>query len=237
MIMRDQYMMKLFSIITTLTNRLVVKSKLHNFVRGSLNILCKTPLLSLVIRQSIFIMHIHRCCLENSGVYKLYRNAKTDICSFDISTCKLLSVIKLNMKGDFSATLDLVNQVLSNIPPFALFFDDLTIRAGEEALELYVDFFIEENITVFQRARKAWMFNMNFVKDMNDAMPIAIKIELLFCHQSLEVISISPFTCAYYLQFLCYHDTHQFDNRESALQQLIDAVHDVKQCGNFQFTS
>ena len=78
---------------------------------------------------------------------------------------------------------------------------------------------------------------MIFVKDMNDAMPIGIQIELLFCHKSMRMKWLSPFTCAYYLQFLCYHAMHQLDNRERALQQLIDAVHDVKQCGNEQFTS
>ena len=160
MFMHDQCMMQYFTTVNCVTNILVLNCDLHHFVRGSLTLLCKTPLLSLVPRRSIFKMHIHRCCLENRSVYKLYRNAKTDtcICSFDISTYKLWTAIKLYMKGDFSATLDLVNRVLSSIPPCAMFYDGLTIRAGNEAKELYVDLFKEENITVVQRARKAWMF-------------------------------------------------------------------------------
>ena len=35
---------------------------------------------------------------------------------------------------------------------------------------------------------------------------------------------ISPWTCAYYLEFLCYYDLHRFENRDRALEKLVDAV-------------
>ena len=66
------------------------------------------------------------------------------------------------------------------------------------------------------------MLSLCFTKDMSDSMPLGIQIEL---HFSDSTLSLSPLTCAYYLQFLCYHEMHQYDRRDSALQQLIEPLY------------
>ena len=76
-----------------------------------------------------------------------------------------------------------------------------------------------------QRSREAWMLDLCFWKDMTDLVPLAIQIELYFSIHSFG-IQLSPFTCAYYLQFLCYHEMNDSENRRRALQQLIDVASD-----------
>ena len=83
--------------------------------------------------------------------------------------------------------------------------------------------FLDSDVTVMQRARKAWLFNLSFTKNMADMVPLAIQIELYFSDPT-TFIDLSPVTCTYYLQFLCYHRMCQYDSRNRALQQLIELL-------------
>ena len=182
-----------------------------------LSLFCKTPLHDLVLKRFLLDMHIASAihtCSENRCVYQLKRIAGNEMCSFDISTGKLWCAILLYMAGDYLATLDIVNQVLSSIPPFSLFSDE-----SNDSREMYVDVFGGSDMTTMQRARMAWMFPMCFNKETSYPLPLAIQIELQF---SVFSIDIAPLTCAYYLQFLCYFDRHQYDSRDRALEQLVD---------------
>ena len=152
--------------------------------------------------------------MGNKGVYEFYQTAKNDSLSFDISTCKLWCAILLYKRRDFLATLDIVNLVQSNIPPYAIY-------EGASA-DLYIDMFLNSDTTTIQRARKAWMINILFSKCMSDILPLGIQIEIYFCD---SIVLYSPFTCTYYLQFLCYHEMQQYDRRDRALQQLIETVY------------
>ena len=118
------------------------------------------------------------------------------------------------MVGDYQSTLNIINQVLSCIPPFALHR-----HASDEAEVSYEEVFRDSDLTIIDKAKKAWMFPMNFSKGTTNPLPLAIRIEVYF---SLAYIQLSPLTCAYYLQFLCYSDIHQYENRDSALEQLVD---------------
>ena len=187
-----------------------------------LRLFCKTPLQNLVLRKCLSDAHFslststHSQGSGNRTVYQLQQTARNQFCSFDISTSKLWCAISLYMKGDCSSTLDMINQVLSSIPPFAVHR-----HISKAAKQLYKGMFVRSNMTIIEKARKAWMFHMNFTKDIIYSLPLAIQIELCFSYFGIE---LSPFTCAYYLQFLCYHDLHQYYNRDRALQQLLDFV-------------
>ena len=192
---------------------------LYKSISEILAMYCRTSLKTIALRKCLLMLIIsilrsHRG-LGNKGVYELHRIAKNDILSFDVSTCKLWCAILLYKRRKFLSTLDIVNLVLSNIPPYAIF-------EGADA-NFYIDIFLNSDTTTIQRARKAWMFEMVFSKYMSDMLPLGLQIELYFCDVT---ISLSPFTCIYYLQFLCYHGMQQYDRRDRALQQLIETVQD-----------
>ena len=196
--------------------------------------LLKTPLQTLVLGKCLLEKNIRskwiRCNgLGNKGLYQLHRFAQKDIFSFDISTCKLWCAILLFMKGEFLSTLTIVNQVLSIIPPFVIYHARHRNNASDEAKQLYVDMFWDSDNTIYQRARRAWMFDLRLNKDMIDVLPLAFQIELYFCLRDVE---ISPFTCAYYLQFMCYHKMQLYNERGHALEQLMQVVFNTEQCGD-----
>ena len=88
--------------------------------------------------------------------------------------------------------------------------------------------FLDSDTTVIQRTRKAWMFDLYLTKGIADVVPLAIQIELYFSDPTFY-IQISPLTCTYYLQFLCYHRMCQYDSRNRALQQLIELLTNKEQ--------
>ena len=192
----------------------------NTFFCNILSLFCKTPLQKSVLTQILLNTHINSATESSSSrnkcVYRLKQIAQSEMCTFDISTCKLWCAILLYIAGDYQSTLDIINQVLSSIPPYAM-----QSHVNNEAEQMYRDVFGSSNLTIIQKAKKAWMFQMFFVKGTPYPLPLAIKIELYFRYISLE---LSPFTCTYYLQFLCYYDLQQYENRDSALEQLVDFV-------------
>ena len=195
---------------------------------------CKTPIKTIMLRKNLLEKHINsvKCtsALGNKGVYQLCRTAYNDTYSFDISTCKLWCAILLYMKRFIPATLDIINKVLSSIPPFAMYMFYVAMFANSEEKELYVNMFLDSGVPMNVRARTAWMFNLCFANDMTDMVPLAIQIELFF-HKETLLVHLSPFICMYYLQFLCYHDLHQYNNRDRALQELINISNDKNRHG------
>ena len=217
-----------------LSFRIIGINQMHdnfcNVISQILALSCKTPLRTLVLKRCLFEMHLaslaRTCATGNKGAYQLCRTAQNNTCSFDISTCKLWCAILLLKRGYFLLALNIINQVLFSIPPFALYYSRLI---GTSTNQLYQDMFLNSDDTVIKRARSAWMFNLDFTKDMADVVPLAIQIEI-YLKDDLPV-RLSPFTCAYYLQFLCYHRMQQYDNRDRALQQLIEVAYNRDQFG------
>ena len=200
---------------------------------------CKTPLKSLVLRKCHLENQLHSvkhtCVTDNKDVYQLCRTANMDTYSFDISTCKLWCAILLYKKGSILFALDYVNKVLSSIPPFVMYMeyiDNFNNCTTKEEIQLYVSMFLDSGITIIQRARTAWMFDLCITQDMTNLVPLAFNIELFFHANNGTLVNLSPFTCAYYLQFMCYHDMHQYNNRDNALRELMDIVNDVEQKRN-----
>ena len=80
------------------------------------------------------------------------------------------------MKRDYSSILNITNEILSSIPPFVMY--NVVNKLDIETNRLYVDMFLDSDITVMQRARIAWMFDFYLTKDMTDVVPLAIQIEI-----------------------------------------------------------
>ena len=199
----------------------------------------KTHLKICFIKKSLQMHHIRALlissCPGNKEVYQLHKLTHNDALSTDISTGKLWYAFYLLMRKDYTSTLSTVNQLLSNITPYALY------RCGcgnpdhwgsTEAKEFYVDRFIDSEITVENRLKTAWLRPFMVDKNMAHVMPLAIQIELLFNdHHNYLLMELSPYVCAYYLMFLCNHELHQYDNRDRALRQLVDVANTVWQSG------
>ena len=197
----------------------------------------KSPLQTLALTKLFSEMHINFLrhlpqSSGNKGVYQLHRTVQTDTGSFDISTCKLWCAILLSTRGHFLSVLNIINQVLSSIPPFAMHHCDCkgTINASNESKQLYMAMFQDSDTTITHRARKAWTLKLHICKDTADLVPWAIQIELYFDIYE-NCIWLSQFAIAYYLQFLCYHGLGQYLNIDRALQQLLDTlVYNTVQC-------
>ena len=132
---------------------------------------------------------------------------------------------------DYTLSLRIVNQVLTNISPFALYFNGINLcDVSDETKERSVDMFSGYDARVTERARRAWMFDLRIMSLDMDMVPAAIQVELIHCDKTIGVL-LSPFVCAYYLMFLNYRDLSQYDNRDRALRQLIDVVKEPEQDG------
>ena len=203
-----------------------------------LSLPCQTQLDDLALKRCFFskqLKSLEKQCSTNKSIYEVYQIALCDIkCPDDISTCKLRCALLLVRRGDYSTALNIIYHVLSNIPPFAIYYSKAkdTLYGNKE---LYVDTILDYEIATTQRPRKAWLFDILLWKDMTEFVPLGIQIELHFCDPEVGVY-LSPFTCTYYLQFLCYHEIRQSDNRDRALQHLIDVAYSDEQTGLASFS-
>ena len=199
-----------------------------------------TPLATLVLKHYAWISNILALHVQpfsiNRDVYKLHLIANNDISSVDISTFKLLYAMVLLMKGDYTACLRTVNDVLSNIPPYALYMSAGIIQSSNESKSLYRHIYQKSDTDIMDRVRTSWLMDLQFTKDMLEKVPLAIHVELSFCDPGIGVF-ISPFTYAYYLMFLCYHELRQYGDRDRALRLLIDVVNNPEQNGVYYYHS
>ena len=148
----------------------------------------------------------------------------------DIASSKLWLGTFLLLKGDYEGSLQNVNNVLSSIPPYALYCSGVGIASGEDSKQLYVDRYCGRNTDIVCRAKEAWLLDMYIYQSQYSFVPRAIQIELDHCDSRIGV-HISSFTYAYYQMFLCYHGLGQYDNRRRALCQLVDTVNDIERRG------
>ena len=198
-----------------------------------LNLPCKSCLNILLLKYLCLKTHIESLIPVQQGnktFYMLQQISRIDA-SFDVSTRQLWYAIILLKTCDYNSTLSIVNQLLSIISPCALYRP-----MSNETKSMYVNNFLNLTSTQVQRAGGAWLMDILFDKYMTDILPLAIQIELYFYRVKLlnymfDKVRLSPYVCAYYLMFLCYHELGQYDNRDHALRQLIDAVNNREQCG------
>ena len=194
-----------------------------------------TSLAPLVLRYYVLMSNIPHQVPGNRDAYKLWqlgRLAHSDAASFDISTCKLWYAMVLLMRTDYAACLRTVNDVLSRIPPYALYMSGYTLRSSRESASLYQHVYLQSDADVMERLRTSWLQDLYFYKDMsyNINFPAAVRVELSVCDEEVG-IRVSPFVFAYYLMFLCHHELHQYDDRDRALHLLVDTVSNPEQSG------
>ena len=136
------------------------------------------------------------------------------------------------MRTDYAACLRTVNDVLSRIPPYALYTSHLTLRSSRESASLYEHVYLQSDADVMERLRTSWLRDLYFSKDMsyNINVPPAVRVELSVCDE-VRGVRVSPFVFAYYLMFLCHHELHQYDDRDRALRLLLDTVNNPEQRG------
>ena len=203
-------------------------------VKEIVNISFKSALKDLTIKGIIFSTDINSCTslqrLGNKDISILHRAANNMISPFDISTCKMWYALILLKTGDYASCLRTVNDVLSCIPPFAMYMSGIN-RASLEAKILYIDMYFDSDIPMTRKSRTAWLLDLKF--GLNDACicPPAVQMELKFVDFRVNV-TLSPFVLAYYLTFLCYHELRQYDDRDRALRHVVDVVNDLHQRGN-----
>ena len=212
-----------------------------------LNLPCKTCLKSLVIKEFVFDRNtraINSLCLENKFVYWITAHEKS--LAFDLSTCALWHAIVLLMKQEYTSTLRILSQVSCSIPPYAMSQSFANFMIYQEPTDteqlpcsscLYVDKFLQSEYSTMKRAKEAWLLDLSVAKTQSEAMPLGIQIELYFCNTVINHVYLSPFTCLFYLMFLCYHELHQYDSRDCALRQLVDVANNSKQCGRWPYHS
>ena len=173
----------------------------------------------------------------NKTLHRPRRILLSNVSGIDISTSMLWYAMLMTKCGDYRLSLRIVNQVLSSVSPFALYFTGYNFRyVSDETKKRYADMFISNDLRVTERARRAWLFDLRIMPLHMDMVPAAIQIELKHCDDD-EGILLSPFVCAYYLMFLIYCGLRQYDNRNRALRQLIDVVNNPEQHGHYRFHS
>ena len=169
-------------------------------------------------------------------MHKLHRRSHNRM-SFDISTCKLWYALVLLNRGHYQFCLRIVDEMLSSVPPYALYFDGCSFCGSGVSKLLYGNKYVGPENVSQKKVTSAWMFELRFPQDLAAGnLPLAIKIELNFCDDILGV-QHSPFTCAYYLMFLCYHVLQQDEDRDWALCQLIVAVNNPYQREDHRYHS
>ena len=199
---------------------------LYDIIGRLLSLPCKTQLKTFVIKLYLFCIHTRSLIQfdsRNKKNYQMHRTVQSKAFSVDILSNKLWYATLLWTKRDYSSILNITNEILSSVPPFALYCHECTsILSKNVTKQLYIDTFLESGITMTQRAKKAWLFDLDFTKDMTDVVPLAIQIELYFGDP--DGIRLSPLTYAYYLQFLCYHRIGQYRRSKTVLQKFIDLM-------------
>ena len=198
---------------------------------------CKTDLKSLVVKKIQVEKQIKSLVnpryLGNRDLYKvLHSSIAKGNASYDISSGKLWCATMLLKRGNYNASLSILNQFISNIPPFA-FYEYTTDSYGTTCL--YADKFLDSACSTTQRAGQAWLTDIIFPKHMTEILPLGIKIEQYFTNYiNHQHVSLSPYIYVHYLMFLCYHGLHQFDRRDCTLQRVTDIVKNKDQCGLFK---
>ena len=219
-------------------------SLIYQFVSQTFKNIQATSLVSFAVQIVLFRLSnkiignsYYRASISNKTFYRPCRYLHLNICGIDISTNRLWCAMLMTMRGNYHVSLDAIRNVLSSIPPFALYCSPCDLRyVNNETKNWYVDVFSSNRKSVRERARKAWMFDIVVMPTNIDTVPVAIQIELTHCDKDIGV-KLSPFVCAYYLMFLNYHALHQYENRDRALRQLKEAVNNQEHCGNLRYHS
>ena len=197
---------------------------------------CSTSLPVYAIRhlyRLIAVERLHSCYYQGNSLVHYYTNfLYQNVYGADIASSRLWLATFLLRQGNYCASLYTINNVLSSIPPYALYYCG-GIKTGDDSKHLYIETYCSRNTDIICRAKEAWLHDMQFSQKQYNFVTRAIQIELQYGDFCLGVW-LSPFTYAYYLMFLCYHGLSQYDNRDRALRQLVETVNDEERLCNFR---
>ena len=190
--------------------------------------LVKSPLATFVLRGlycSVFKLQVYFPQHEHISHYHLLGNSfrKVNILGNDISSSRLWCATFLQQNEKYSAAIRVIDNVLSAIPPYALYYSKGNVISSDISKLLYRDTLLTGELNHIERAKQAWLFDIVFDVFCFNFVPGAIRIELIYLSQ-VRNFTVSPFTYAYYLKFLCYHGLGQYENRDNALRQLAGTV-------------
>ena len=198
-----------------------------------------TFLSDFVIRRLCSLISTYKCyhCIQrgNKSVYYYMKSLDKNVYGTDIASCKLWMATFMLQQRDFCSSLQTINDTLSSIPPYAIFYSG-GINSSDYSKQLYIDTYCKDNSNIISRAKEAWLNDMFFTHEEYHFLPRAIQVELCYCHKQLAMF-ISPFTYAYYLMFLCYHELGCYDKRNRALRELVDTVNDKERCSVVRYHS
>ena len=182
----------------------------------------------------ITIRHLRRVPKGNKLQYSSIKSLHKNVFGVDIASNQLwLATFQLQHE-DYHTALQNINSVLSSIPPCANYL--VRVNNNSEFTNEYTEMYQKSDVNVMKRAKKTWLFDLKISKEDFQRVPRAIQIELDLCDPT-NAICISPFTYAYYLMFLCYHELGQYDNRDRALRQLVDTANDQERRGLYIYHS
>ena len=217
-------------------------SLVYRFVSQGFQNVQITCLLSFVVQMILFLLSnsvVGNYISQNVNrtVYRSCQYLRLNSRGFDISTYRLWYAMLMTIRSDYQLSLDVLNTMLSSMPPFALYCSSsYKLLVSNETTNWYVNIFSRDDKNEGTRARQSWMFDIRLMSADLDRVLVAIQIELAHCDKDFGV-RLSPFVCAYYLMFLNYHALHQYENRDRALRQLIEAVNNPEQCGHLRYHS
>ena len=176
--------------------------------------------------RRIAIERLYECLHQGTKCTYYYMKAlNKNVYATDKATSKLWFATFLLQQKDYGRSLKTINDMLSSIPPYALYYSVGVIKSSDDCKRLYVDRFAIRDSDTICRANEAWLVDFHIFFTEYSFVPRAIQIELDFCDPHMGV-RLSPFTYAYYLMFLCYHGLGLYENRDCALRQLADIITD-----------
>ena len=120
-------------------------------------------------------------CNRYIHYYMAYLNK--NVYGTDIATSKIWLATFLLQRGDYCRSLQHVNDMLSSIPPYALYQSGV-IRSGDDSKQLYVDRYCGRNTDILCRAKEAWLFDMRIPRSEYSFVSRAIQIEFDHCDPS-----------------------------------------------------
>ena len=101
----------------------------------------------------------------------------------DISSSRLWCATVLQQNEKFNAALRLIDNVLSAMPPYALYYNIYRVKSSEVSKLLYKDTLLTRESNPINRAKQAWLFDIFIDQTEYNFMPSAIKIELFYSHE------------------------------------------------------
>ena len=197
---------------------------LNQIICRILTIPTRTHLGNFVVKRLILEENIRASLVPNPGnrdLIHLHRLACNESLHFDTTTTEIWYAIAFLKKQYYASAVRLASQVLSSIPPYALYSKGCC-NTSADSRHLYADMFLGSDISILEKARMAWMFEIVFKSDMSEKLPLAFQIELYFSKTAHTYICVSAHMCLYYIMFLCYHELRQYDHRDRALRQLTE---------------